>query len=272
MYTGFIMSSYKVLGYIKNERDFRTISEWEAIATTILKFQKKGYDTRGGSFRCARMLECSTEDFAAFKNIVNNNFGYLYHDVDRFENVDMRNFFNFIEDFVNYRVWSIRREFNFYFGDIDKLKFAFFYTRDDIEPYVMIDSEFTLQVYGSTYNPKTVYHYATPNGAKNIANAIETDQEFDISCFTIAERQFFRKQSNILIKLEGNVRAGFKSDIKSFAVNNGRRACNLYRLGYPDGGSNLCSELESCDSNNLTSLWNEYIVTPNRILSMEIVA
>ena len=270
MYTGFAMS-YKVLGYIKNEGDFQTISEWEEIANRILQFQKAGYDTRGGNFRCVRMLDCAIEDFEEFKNIINRNFGYLYHDVDRFENVDMRNFFNFIEDFVNYRVWSLRREFQSYFSDIDRLRFAFFYTRDDIEPYVMIDDEFTLQVYGDVWNPKVVYHYATPNGAKNITEAIETGQQFDISCFTIAERPFFREQSNILVKLEGNVRAGFKSDIKSFAVNNGRRACNLYRLGYPGGDSNLCSELESCDSNNLTSLWNEYITTPIKILSMKVV-
>ena len=29
------MSNYKVLGYIKNERDFKTISEWEEIAKTL---------------------------------------------------------------------------------------------------------------------------------------------------------------------------------------------------------------------------------------------
>lgn len=263
------MSDFKVLGYIKNENDFRTISEWEEIAKAILGFQKAGYDTRSGQFRCVRMLECSTEVFQEFKEVVNSVFGYLYHDINRFENVHMKNFFNFIEDFVNYRVWSLRHEFSSYFPQIDKLRFAFFYTRDDIEPYVMLDDEFTTQLYGSTYNPKIVCHYATPNGMKNILNAIETGNTFDISCFTVADRPFFRKQSNILIKLEGNVRAGFKSDIKSFAVSNGRRACNLYRLGYPDGGSNLCYELESCDSGNLTSLWNEYITTPMRILSVE---
>ena len=263
--------SYKVLGYIKNESDFRTINEWEEIASQILKFQKLGYDTRGGDFRCVRMLDCSVEDFEMFKNIVNTKFGYLFHDINRFENVDMKNFFNFIEDFVNYRVWSLRREFSSYFTNIDGLRFAFFYTRDDIEPYVMIDDEFTMQVYGSTFNPKVVYHYATPNGVKNIVDALETGKEFDISCFTVAERPFFRKQSTILLKLKGNVRAGFKSDIKSFAVDNGRRACNLYRLGYPGGESNLCHELESCDSSNLTSLWNEYITTPIQILEANVL-
>ena len=83
------------------------------------------------------------------------------------------------------------------------------------------------------------------------------------------DRPFFRKQSNVLLKLEGNVRAGFKSDIKSFAVNTGQRACNMYRLGYPDGGSNLCYSLDDCDGKNLTSLWNEYIATPIKILNVE---
>ena len=263
------MSSYKVLGYIKDELDFRTISEWEEIAEKILKFQKAGFDTRGGDFRCVRMLDCPMDVFEQFKDTVNSAFGYLYHDVNRFDSVDTKNFFNFVEDFVNYRVWSLRNEFQSYFPNIDNLRFAFFYTRDDIEPYVLIDDEFTTQIYGSTYNPRVVCHYATPNGAKNIMSALKTGQEFDISCFTVAERPFFRSQSNLMITLVGNVRAGFKSDVKSFAVNNGRRALNLYRIGYPGGDSNLCYELDSCDSENRTSLWNEYITTPIKVLSIE---
>jgi len=260
---------YKVLGYIKDASSFRTIEEWESFAETILSFQKMGYDTRGGNFRCARMLECGLEEFKAFEQTVMSVFGYLLHDVSRFDNVTMRNFFNFIEDFVNYRVWSLRKEFEDYFTDITTLKFAFFYTRDDIEPYVLLDDEFTLQTYGSLHNPKELFHYTTENGLKNITSALESGSTFDISCFTVADRDFFRKESNILVRLIGNVRAGFKSDIKSFAVDNGRRACNMYRLGYPDGGSNLCYELESCDAENLTSLWNEYIATPLEMISVE---
>ena len=100
------------------------------------------------------MLECSPKVFESFRKLVNDNFGYLYHDIERFENVNLRNFFNFIEDFVNYRVWTLRRDFDQYFSNIDDLRFAYFYTRDDIEPYVMIDEEFTLQAYGDNYNPK----------------------------------------------------------------------------------------------------------------------
>jgi hypothetical protein len=260
---------YKVLGYIKDASSFRTIEQWESFAETILNFQKMGYDTRGGNFRCVRMLECSLEEFKAFEQVVMSGFDYLLHDISRFDNVTMKNFFNFIEDFVNYRVWGLRKEFEDYFVNIDTLKFAFFYTRDDIEPYVLLSDEFTEQTYGTLHNPKELLHYTTENGLKNIIAALDSGNTFDISCFTVAERDFFREESNILIRLIGNVRAGFKSDVKSFAVDNGRRACNLYRLGYPGGASNLCYELQSCDGKNLTSLWNEYIATPIEIISVE---
>ena len=261
--------SHKVLGYIKPAEIFKTISEWTQVAEIILAFQKDGFDTRGGNFRCVDMLKCSTAEFEAFQNVVMQNFGYLMHDVDRFDLVIHKNFFNFVEDFVNYRAWSIEKEFGGYFPDITKLRFAFLYTRDDIEPYVLLDDEFTLQIYGSLDNQKQLLHYTTEKGLENIAAAIERGDAFDISCFTIMERPFFRQQSNLLLTLRGNVRAGFRSDIKSFVVSNGRRACNLYRLGYPGSQANLCYELDSCDGKMLTSLWNEYIATPLEIIKVE---
>ena len=54
----------------------------------------------------------------------------------------------------NHRFWSFENEYGNYFPDIMKLRFAFFYSRGDLEPYVMLDDEFTTQLYGSTYNPK----------------------------------------------------------------------------------------------------------------------
>ena len=83
------------------------------------------------------------------------------------------------------------------------------------------------------------------------------------------ERPFFRKESNILVTLVGNVRAGFRSDIKSYATDSGRRACNMYRMEYPGEKANLCYDLSDCDNPTETSLWNEYIVTPLKILSAE---
>jgi hypothetical protein len=74
------------------------------------------------------------------------------------------------------------------------------------------------------------------------------------------------------VTLEGNIRAGFRSDIKSMAIDNGRRACNMYRLEYPGRDlNNICYELETCDGDVRTSLWNEYIATPIRILEVEAV-
>jgi hypothetical protein len=261
--------SYKVLGYIKPVNVFKTLDEWKEIATSILAFQQKGYDTRDGEFRCVNTLKCSTKEFAIFQNIVMQNFGYLTQDVDRFDRVVSRNLFNFIEDFVNYRIWAMEREFGSYFLDINRLRFAFFYTRDDIEPYVLLDDEFTIQTYGSTNNPKQLFHYTTEKGFKNITESLFRGEPFDISCFTIMDRPFFRQESNLLITLVGNVRAGFRSDVKSFVVSNGRRACNMYRLEYPGSKSNLCYELETCDGKNLTSLWNEYIATPMTISGVE---
>ena len=53
------------------------------------------------------------------------------------------------------------------------------------------------------------------------------------------------------------------------AVDSGRRACNLYRLEYPGKDvNNICDELESCDGDVRTSLWNEYIATPVEILDV----
>ena len=152
---------------------------------------------------------------------------------------------------------------------MNRLRFAYFYSRGDMEPYVLLDDEFTEQLYGSVYNPKVLLHYTTASGVKRIQNAIDTGQLFDISTFTVAERPFFRPESNLVLKISGNVRAGFRSDIKSMAVDSGRRACNLYRLEYPgEELNNICYELETCDGEVKTSLWNEYIATPIEILDV----
>ena len=66
------------------------------------------------------------------------------------------------------------------------------------------------------------------------------------------------------------MRAGFRSDIKSLSTDSGRRACNLYRLEYPGKDlNNICYELDSCDGEVRTSLWNEYIATPLEILEVK---
>ena len=113
-------------------------------------------------------------------------------------------------------------------------------------------------------------HYTTEAHALNMIKVIESGQNtYDISSFTVAERPFFRESSNYIVEFIGNVRAGFRSDIKSFATSSGRRAVNLYRLEYPGKDlNNICYELESCDGSVRTSLWNEYIATPLKVIAI----
>ncbi len=259
----------KVRGYIKPESSFRTLNEWEEMATYLLDLQTLGMDTRGGEISCKHTSFCSIEDFERFVGQLSEFFGYqLSTEVDRWDLLTRKNVLDFIEDFVNHRLWSFERQFGSYFSDIRSLRFAYFYSRGDMEPYVLIDEEFTTQLYGSTNNPKELLHYTSQEGLDRLEASMATGNPFDISTFTVAVRPFFRPESNIIVHLLGNVRAGFRSDIKSMAVDNKRRALNLHRLGYPGGDdSNICYELESCNGDVKTSLWNEYIATPVEILS-----
>ena len=73
----------------------------------------------------------------------------------------------------------------------------------------------------------------------------------------------------MIMEFEGNVRAGFRSDVKSYSVSNGRKCVNLHRLGYPGEKDNLCRDLENdCNGELKTSLRNEFIVTPIKILDV----
>lgn len=249
----------KVRGYIKPETSFFTLNEWRLCVEMLLDLQKEGVDVRDGRHPDPRL-----------NLILQKYFGYqLDVEVDRFDLLTEKNVLNFIEDFVNHRFWGFEKEFGHYFPNVEKLRFAYFYSRGDIEPYVLLDDEYTKQLYGSTNNPKVVMHYTTVKGLQSVGQAIEDGNDFDISTFTVAKRPFFRPEAKIILKLKGNVRAGFRSDIKSFAVDNGRRACNLYRLEYPgDEENNICYELDTCDGDVETSLWNEYIATPIEILEV----
>ena len=249
----------RVRGYMKPDSSFFTLGEWKLAVEMLLDLQKEGVDVRGGRHPDPRL-----------NAILEKYFGYqLSVEVDRWDLLTEKNVLDFIEDFVNHRFWGLKKEFGHYFPDINRLRFAYFYSRGDMEPYVLLDDEFTEQLYGSVYNPKVLLHYTTASGVKRIQQAIDSGELFDISTFTVAERPFFRPESNLVLKLSGNVRAGFRSDIKSMAVDTGRRACNLYRLEYPgEELNNICYELESCDGEVETSLWNEYIATPIEILDV----
>jgi hypothetical protein len=251
-----------VHGYIKPEQSFHTLAEWEVFVNKILKFQKGGhYVSHGhGQIVGPQELQDLIEEFYGFQINV---------DVDRYDLLTTKNVLDHIEDFVNHRYWSLEKQFSQFFDDISELKFAYFYSRGDLEPYVLVDDTFTEQIYGSTNNPKTLYHYTHQEGVERIQRAIESGDPFDISAYTVAQRDFFRAKSNMIMEFEGNVRAGFRSDVKSYSVSNGRKCVNLHRLGYPGEKDNLCRDLETdCNGELKTSLWNEFIVTPIKILDV----
>ena len=251
---------FKVLGYIKPTSSFYTLSEWEQFANTMLDIQADGYDTRGGQ----------VGESSELLDLINRFFWFQLHtETERYDLLTRKNVLDFIEDFVNHRFWGIEREFSSYFPDISKLRFSYFYSRGDIEPYVLLDDEYTTQLYGSLDNIRDLHHYTSPSGLMRLQAAMEIGETFDISTFTAANRPFFRSTSNLLVTLKGNVKAGFRSDIKSVATDSGRRACNMYRLEYPGHDlKNICYELETCTGDLRTSLWNEYIAEPVEILSV----
>jgi len=253
--------SYKVLGYIKPTASFYTLEEWEAFANNILDIQAEGYDTRGGQIGNSDELV----------DLINQYFWFQLHtETERYELLTRKNVLDFIEDFVNHRFWGIEREFGSYFPDISKLRFSYFYSRGDIEPYVLLDEEYTTQLYGGLDNIRELHHYTSPGGLVRLQAAMEMGETFDISTFTATARPFFRSTSNLLVTLQGNVKAGFRSDIKSLVTDSGRRACNMHRLEYPgEDISNICYELETCTGDLRTSLWNEYIAEPIEILGVE---
>jgi hypothetical protein len=253
-----LAENYRVRGYIKPDESFHTLEELEEFADKVLSLQRSGIDARDRLFQ------------PALVDLIKLYMPHLFIDAERYSHkFDEVNLMIFIEDFCNHRVWSFEDQFGDYFPDIDKLRFSYFYTRGDVEPYVLLDENYTTQFYGSTNNVKKLKHFTSAEGLENLQNAIQTGRSFDISCFTTAQKEFFDEKSNILVTLLGNVRAGFRSDVKSFAVSSGRRACNLFRLGYPGAKTNICLELDSCDEMNETSIWNEYIATPVEILSVE---
>ena len=249
-------------GYIKPEAAFHTLTEWRVFVDEILRFQKDGNYVSHGHGKLVGPPD--------LVELINSYYGFqLNVDVERYDLLTTKNVLDHIEDFSNHRYWTLEKQFSQFFDEIGKLKFAYFYSRGDLEPYVLVDDEFTKQIYGSTDNPKTLYHYTHAEGVERIQRAIDSGDPFDISAFTVAERPFFREKSNLIMEFTGNVRAGFRSDVKSYSVSNGRKCVNLHRLGYPGEKDNLCKDLENdCNGELKTSLWNEFIATPQKILEV----
>ena len=113
-------------------------------------------------------------------------------------------------------------------------------------------------------------HWTSAQGAINLQDSIENGGIYAISTFTKQFKSFFRPESNYLVKLKGNLVAAFKSDVKSIVTDKGNKAANMYRLGHPEGESNLCLKTDTCsDTNHSTYLWNEIIIRPTTILDVK---
>jgi len=248
-------------GHIHPESSFATISQWEDIASQFLALQAKGKDTRGGVI----------QDDPALAHLVNRWFGFqLNIETKRFAPaVDTKNVLDFIEDFVNHKVWGLRREFKTYLPNIDNVKIAYFYSRQDIEPFVLMDDEFVNSLYGSTTHKVTTMRFTTMDDLQMLNRAIERGVSFDISTFTKNWRPFFKKTSNVVAKLEGDLVAAFKSDAKTIVTDKGNKAASMERLAYP-GGDNLCHDFKDCEGEK-TYLWNEIIVKPTKILGYKLL-
>jgi hypothetical protein len=256
----------EVRGFIHPESAFATISEWEQIAKRFLALQKKGKDTRGGVLDLDPELAALVQRWFSF---------LLYVETQQYDLLTQKNVLDFIEDFVNHRVWGMRREYGQYFYDdatdvsyINDIKVAFSYSRGDIEPYVLLDDNLVAKLYETTTEKVVVKHWTTKQGMKNIQDSIDNNHTYAISTFTKQWKPFFRKESNVLLKLEGNLRGAFKSDVKSFATDAGNRAVNMYRLAYPGERTNLCLNVSDCIG-GATALWNEFIIKPTKILAFK---
>ena len=252
---------YPVRGYYKPESSFHTISEWEQIASEFLKLQKQGFDTRGGKI----------SDNSELVGLINKYFSHqLYIETEQYEDLTKKNVLDFIEDFVNHRVWGMKEEFRKFIVNIDNDKVSFFQSRGAIEPYVLLDDQFTKDTYGDTNIEVVSMHLTTKEGARNIIDSIKEGYHFGISTFTSAEKDFFRPESNIFLKLKGTLLAAFQSDAKTFATDKGNRAANMFRFSYPDNENNLCKDWEKCRADK-THLWNEIIMKPTEVLDYKII-
>lgn len=246
----------EVRGYYHPYTSFATIAEWESIAREFLALQKQGFDTRGG------MIDNNPQ----LIGLVNKWFGFqLYVETQRFPQLTQKMVLDFIEDFINHRVWGLADEFAEYIVNIENDKFSFFYSRGAIEPYILLDKRFTQETYGSEDVKVTTLHWTSKEGLKNLQDSIENKGQYSISTFTTQAKDFFRPESNILVKLSGNLVAAFQSDVKSLVIDNGDRAANLFRFSYPDNENNLCRNWEKCKENK-TALWNEIIMKPTQII------
>ncbi len=252
---------YAVRGYQKPEALFHTIKDWENIANEFISLEKKGFDTRGGQI----------DNNPKLISLINQYFGYqLYIETELYDDLTKKNVLDFIEDFVNHRVWGLSDEFKDYIVNIENDKIAFFYSRGAIEPYILLDEQFVEDTYKNTNIEVITFHWTTKEGMKNLVDSLQSGYTYALSTFTVQQKEFFRPESNVLVKLKGKLVAAFQSDVKSFATDKGNRAANLFRFSYPDNENNLCRNWNECKENK-TALWNEIIIKPISILDYKVV-
>jgi hypothetical protein len=248
---------YKVRGYFKPESSFHTIAEWEAICNEFLALEQDGFDTRGGTIDYSPQLI----------DLVNKYFSHqLYIETEQFPDLTRKKVLDFIEDFVNHRVWSLKNDYKDYIVNIDNDRIAFFNSRGAIEPYLLLDKQFTMDTYGTVGEEVTTLHWTSKAGLINLIDATKNGYKFSISTFTTQAKEFFRPDANFLVKVRGTLVAAFKSDAKTFATDRGNKAVNMFRLSYPDNESNLCRNVEDCKDNK-TSLWNEIVIKPEEVIT-----
>ncbi len=212
---------YAVRGYQKPEALFHTIKDWENIANEFISLEKKGFDTRGGQI----------DNNPKLISLINQYFGYqLYIETELYDDLTKKNVLDFIEDFVNHRVWGLSDEFKDYIVNIENDKIAFFYSRGAIEPYILLDEQFVEDTYKNTNIEVITFHWTTKEGMKNLVDSLQSGYTYALSTFTVQQKEFFRPESNVLVKLKGKLVAAFQSDVKSFATDKGNRAANLFRF------------------------------------------
>ena len=120
-----------VHGYIKPEQSFYTLTEWEGFVNQILKFQKDGHYVSHGHGEIV-----GPEDL---KKLIDDFYGFQINvDVSRYDLLTTKNVLDHIEDFSNHRFWSLEKQFGQYFNDMSKLKFAYFYSRGDLEMPIVL--------------------------------------------------------------------------------------------------------------------------------------
>ena len=104
--------SFPVHNYYHPEDAFATITEWESTAKQFLELEKEGFDTRGGVI----------DDNHELVKLINRWFKFqLYIETQRYDLLTQKNVLDFIEDFVNHRVWQLRNEFRNYFYNDAKI-------------------------------------------------------------------------------------------------------------------------------------------------------